>query len=167
MLIGTVGYKGELSKGIVSGKNSDELSSITSFYDYIEILPCIGTIAIENQRLDLKKQQKSNEHLAFLAKSQSKPLVASGNVHFLEPEDEICKKVLLYAKGLEVVDSLPLYFRTTEEMLKEFSYLGDETAKEAVINNPQKIANLVEDNLPPYVLGSYYPTIKNATEDCL
>lgn len=167
LLIGTVGYKGELTKGIVSGKNSDELSSITSFYDYIEILPCIGTIAIENQRLDLKKQQKLNEHLAFLAKSQSKPLVASGNVHFLEPEDEICKKVLLSAIGFDADDSLPLYFRTTEEMLKEFSYLGEETAIEAVISNTQKIAELVEDNLTPYLLGSYYPTIKNATEDVI
>lgn len=167
LLIGAVGYKGELSKGIVSGKNIDELSVITSFYDYIEILPSFGTILIENQKLDRKKQQELNKDLAFLANSENKPLVAAGNVHFLEPEDEICKKVLLSAKGLDTDDSLPLYFRTTEEMLDEFSYLGEEAAIDAVINNSQKIANLVEDNLHPYLLGSYYPTIKDAEKELI
>ena len=119
LLIGAVGYKGELSGGIVSGKNGDELFAITSFYDYIEILPSVGTIVIKNQKFDRNNQQKLNEDLAFWANSAGKPLVASGNVHFLEPEDEICKKVLLSAKGLDADDSLPLYFRTTEEMLKE------------------------------------------------
>lgn len=167
LLIGVVGYKGELSKGIISGKHSDELSAITSFYDYIEILPSFGTIVIENQKFDRNKQQKLNKDLAFLANSAGKPLVASGNVHFLEPEDEICKKVLLSTKGLDADDSLPLYFRTTEEMLDEFSYLGEEVATEAVINNSQKLANLVDDNLYPYLLGSYYPTIKDAEKELI
>jgi DNA polymerase-3 subunit alpha (Gram-positive type) len=104
--------------------------------------------------------------MSLCADTIGKLLVAVGNVHFLNPEDEICKKVLLSAKGISADDiELPLYFKTTKEMLEEFSYLGEATAYMAVVLNTQHIANSVDDKINPLSKYACDPSLEGSKEE--
>ena len=163
---------GELIRAIVSGASHEELLKIASFYDYLEIQP-IGNNAfmIRSQNLPEIKDDDDliniNLKVAELAKELNKPLVATCDVHFLNPEDSIYRAILMKGSGFEDADlQAPLYLRTTEEMLAEFQYLGKEAAYEAVVTNPRKIADSIEKFNPiPDEDRLYSPMIPGADEE--
>jgi len=167
LIIGSACEAGEFFQAILDGKNDDELKKIASFYDFLEIQP------IANNRFMLEKGiAKDEEQLrAFnrtvvrIGDALGKPVVATGDVHFLNPEDEIFRHILLNTKGFEDADKdNPLYFRTTDEMLEEFSYLGAEKAYEVVVTNTNLIADMCE-TLRPVPYNLFAPSIENSVED--
>ena len=161
--------KGELVRAIAAQRNDDELLAIAGFYDYLEIQP-IGnyTSLIHDEKFpgihadeDLRN---INRKIAELAKKLGKILVATGNVHFLNPEDAIYRAVIQAGKGIENTGPQPpLFLRTTEEMLKEFGYLGEDAAYEAVVANPRRIADMIE-RLQPLPASLCLPTLPNADD---
>ncbi len=168
IIVGSACEAGELIRAIVDKRSDEELFKIAGFYDYLEIQP-IGN----NEFLVRKDFVKNDEALrdinrkvAELAKKLKKPLVATCDVHFLNPEDEIYRRILMTGKGYQDAEHQPpLFFRTTEEMLDEFSYLGEEEARAAVVENPRRIADSIAafDPLPDEE-KLYSPQIPGAEE---
>ena len=167
LIIGSACEAGELFRAIVAGRPWDELLEIAKFYDYLEIQPLANNrFLIENGTVQTDEELKDfNRTVVKLGRALGKPVCATGDVHFLNPEDEIFRRILLASKGFSDCDrENPLYFRTTDEMLQEFSYLGEETAKEVVVTNTNLIADMCEDVRPlPHNL--YAPKIENSVED--
>ena len=170
LLIGSACEAGEVFGMVSEGRSRLEQRRIASFYDYLEIQPiCNNRFMLYGDKPRAKSEDELkwfNQRVLQLADELGKPCVATCDVHFLDPEDEIYRHVLLTAKGFDDGDrELPLYFRTTEEMLEEFDYLGPERAKEVVITNTRKIADMVDGAdklrpLPPEIL--YPPKIENS-----
>jgi len=167
LIIGSACEAGELFQAIIDRKSDDEIKRIASFYDFLEIQP------ISNNRFMLAKGivqdeeelRDFNRMVVRLGEELGKPVVATGDVHFLNPEDEIFRHILLATKGFEDCDKEnPLYFRTTDDMLREFSYLGDEKAYEVVVENPNLIADMCE-TLRPVPHNLFAPKIENSVED--
>lgn len=167
LLIGSACEAGELFQAIVNHKSRSELLRIASFYDFLEIQP------LDNNRFMLAKGiardeeelKDFNRTVVSLGRELGKPVAATGDVHFLNPEDEIFRRLLLASKGFEDCDRPnPLYFRTTDEMLKEFSYLGEETAYEVVVKNPSLIVDMC-DQIRPVPHNLFAPSIENSVED--
>ena len=167
ILIGSACETGELYRAVLAKKTNEELEEIASFYDYLEIQPIgnnqfmvrNGTVADDEALRDL------NRKIVKLGDRLGMPTVATCDVHFMDPKDEVYRRVLMGAQGFADADEqAPLYFRTTEEMLEEFSYLGEEKAKEVVITNPNRIADLCE-TIQPVKDGSYPPSIENCEQD--
>ena len=166
ILVGSACESGELYRAVLAsnGDDKEKLSEIVRFYDYLEIQPlgnnkfmvANGTVSSDE---DLKYLNKKIVDLAF---EHKKLIVAAGDVHFLNPEDEVYRRILMAGKGFkDADDQAPLYLRTTEEMLAEFDYLGQELARKLVIENPEKIADMVEyiipiptETAPPIIDGS-------------
>ncbi len=167
IFVGSACEAGELYDSVVRGKSDEELEKIASFYDYLEIMPTFNNyFMIENGTVRDEEDLRSlNRKVLALGKRMGKPVVATCDVHFLDPEDEIYRKILLASKKFSDADKpLPIYFRTTEEVLKEFEYLGEEDCYEVVITNPQKIADQVEEfDLLPKDL--FAPKIENSKEE--
>ena len=134
-------------------------------YDYFEIQPLGNNqFLIDNGVLDKNKLIEINKKIISLAKRLNKPVVATGDVHFIEPTDEVYRRILMAGQGYsDADDQAPLFFRTTEEMLKEFDYLDEQTAKEAVIYNPAIIADRIE-NIIPIPEETFPPKIEGADE---
>ena len=165
IIIGSACEAGEFFDAVVRRKSDAELRRIGSFYDYLEIQPiCNNRFMIENGTVaDDEGLRDLNRRVAKIARDLGKPLVATGDVHFLDPEDEIYRHILLAAKKFSDADkSLPIYFKTTDEMLEEFAYLGEQECYDAVIGNPCKIAEMCEDIelLPKGIL--FAPKIENS-----
>lgn len=167
LIVGTACEAGEFYQAVLRGQSDTELRRIADFYDYLEIQPmCNNRFLIDNGRVrDNDELRDLNRRIAKIASLTGKPLVATGDVHFIDPEDEIYRRILLAPKFPDDADRpLPIYFKTTEEMLEEFSYLGQELCHRAVIDNPVKIAEMCEDiELLPKEL--FVPTIENSAED--
>ncbi|WP_029544466.1 PolC-type DNA polymerase III [Selenomonas sp. AB3002] len=170
LLIGSACEAGELIRAIVAGNNDDELMEIVEFYDYLEIQPIHNNdflkrkdeFANVNTDDDLRK---INLKVAELAKKAGKLLVATCDVHFLNPDDSIYRAILMKGKGFDDAEMQPpLYLRTTEEMLAEFSYLGEEEAYAAVVENPRKISEMIE-KFKPIPDDLYSPMIPGADEE--
>ena len=107
-----------------------------------------------------------NRKIYDLGKQFNKPVVATCDVHFLDPEDEIYRRIIMAGKGFDDADNQPpLYFRTTEEMLAEFDYLGEEKAYEVVIENTNKIADMIDDGILPIPKGSYTPKMDGVDDE--
>ncbi|WIF94677.1 PolC-type DNA polymerase III [Caminicella sporogenes] len=167
LIIGTACEAGELYRAILKNKDESEIESIVNFYDFLEVQP------IENNSFMIEKGivksyddlKEINKKIIELGKKYNKPVVATGDVHFLEPHDEIIRRILMTGQGYSDADNQPpIYFKTTEEMLKDFDYLEDEIAREIVIENPNKIADSVE-NIIPIPQETYPPRIEGADED--
>ncbi len=167
LIIGSACEAGELFQAILDRKSEDELLRLASFYDFLEIQPLANNRFMLSKGLarDEEELREYNRTVVRLGETLGKMVVATGDVHFLNPEDEIFRHILLATKGFDDADKdNPLYFRTTDEMLKEFSYLGAEKAYEIVVENPNKIADMVE-RLRPVPHNLFAPKIENSVED--
>ena len=164
LLIGSACEAGEVFDAVLRGTNAQELKRIASFYDYFEVMPIANNrFLVENGTVrDDEGLRDLNRRVVRLAHELEKPVVATGDVHFIDPEDEIYRRILLAAKKFSDADRPnPLYFRTTAEMLEEFAYLGKRDCYEAVIGNPNKIAGMCEEiKLLPD--GLFPPKIENS-----
>ncbi len=167
LLMGSACEAGELYRALLEGKADTEIARIVSFYDYLEIQP-IGNNAfmIESDKVpavnSTRDIQEFNKKIVKLGEQFRKPVVATCDVHFLDPEDEVYRRIIMAGKGFKDADSqAPLYLRTTEEMLEEFSYLGSDKAEEVVITNTNRIADMIDtispvrpDKCPPVIPDS-------------
>lgn len=167
LIIGSACEQGEVFRAIVSNLEEKKLENIISFYDYLEVQP-VGNNEFLIEKGEVKSVEELreiNRKIYLLGKKYNKLVVATGDVHFLDPWDDIYRKILMAGKGYKDADRQPpLYFKTTDEMLKEFEYLGEEVAKEIVIDNPNKIADLVEE-VKPIPDGTFPPVIEGAEEE--
>ena len=169
LIMGSACEAGELFRAIVDGKDDRELERIASWYDYLEIQPLSNNAYMlrpdkEGHCIarDMEDLRNFNRKVVALGDALGKPVCATGDVHFMEPDDEIYRHVLLAAKEFDDADSPnPLYFRTTEEMLEEFRYMGAETAHRVVIDEPARIASWI-DNVRPLPQGLFAPKIENS-----
>ncbi len=170
LILGSACEAGELIRAIVSGRPEEELIEIASFYDYLEIQPIHNNDFLKRSEEfpDVQTDEdliKINCKVAELAKKLGKMLVATCDVHFLNPEDAIYRAILMKGKGFDDADlQPPLYLRTTEEMLAEFQYLGEEAAYEAVVTNPRRISESVE-RFKPIPDDLYSPMIPGADDE--
>ncbi|MFV0635892.1 PolC-type DNA polymerase III [Mitsuokella sp. WILCCON 0060] len=170
LLIGSACEAGELIRAIEEQRPDEDLLKIASFYDYLEIQPIHNNDFLK--RSDKYPDIQTDEDLininlkvAEIAKKLGKPLVATCDVHFLNPEDSIYRAILMKGKGFDDAEKQPpLYLRTTDEMLAEFSYLGEEAAYEAVVTNPRKIADQIE-RFKPIPDDLYSPQIPGADDE--
>lgn len=166
LLIGSACEAGELFRAVQRGIRWSELMDIASFYDYLEIQPlCNNEFMIrKGEAADHKALQKLNETICRLAERTGKPVVATCDAHYLDPEDDVYRRVLLTAQDFpDANQPAKLFLRTTEEMLGEFMYLGAKRAYEVVVENPRKIADMVED-IVPIPPGTYPPSIPGSEE---
>ncbi len=174
LILGSACCEGELYKAILEGKPDEEVERIASDYDYLEIQP-LGNddFLIRNEQVPDKEYLKDiNRKIISIAEKQNKLVVATGDVHFMDPEDEIYRRILEAGQGFKDADEqAPLYLRTTEEMLKEFDYLGEEKAYEVVVTNTNKVADMCEqispisaEKCPPHIDGCEQ-TIKDIAYD--
>ncbi|MBR2616492.1 MAG: PolC-type DNA polymerase III, partial [Clostridia bacterium] len=167
LLVGSACSEGELYSAILEGKSYGELLKIADFYDYMEIQPLGNNdYLVRKEKVNgVEQLQSINKRIIELGKKQGKMTVATGDVHFMRPEDEVFRQILLAGmKFPDATSHTPLYMRTTEEMLSEFSYLPPELAKEVVISNPNKICDMVEE-VRPIPKGSYPPALEGAVEE--
>ena len=186
LIVGSACEAGELFQAIFENKPEEELLKIADYYDYLEIQPLGNNeFMVRESTMPDKKDKKGNvipnryrhvtsvevlknynRKIVELADKLGKPVVATGDVHFLKKSDEIIRKILMAGQGYEAEDfdfQAPLYFKTTKEMLEDFSYFG-ERAKEFVIDNPQKIADMISDDVIPVPEGNYPPVIEGSDE---
>ena len=169
LIIGSACEAGELFQAVAAGREDRELERIAAWYDYLEIQPLSNNAYMlrpdkEGRAIarDLEDLRAFNRRVVALGERLGKPVCATGDVHFMEPEEEVYRHVLLAAKEFEDADSPnPLYFRTTDEMLEEFSYLGKEKAHEVVVDNPNRIAGWCE-NVRPLPDGLFAPKLENS-----
>ncbi|MBE5812418.1 MAG: PolC-type DNA polymerase III [Clostridiales bacterium] len=151
LLISSACEAGDLYRAIVEKETEEKIEELASFYDYLEIQP----LGNNRYMLDVGMAQSEEEIRGFnrkvvaLGEKLNKPVIATGDVHFLEPWDEVFRRILMAGQGYEDADrQAPLYLKTTTEMLEEFSYLGEDKAYEIVVTNPNKIADLIEEIVP-------------------
>ena len=178
IIVGSACEQGELYRAVVQNKNDEELKQIAEFYDYLEIQPlCNNAFMLDKSERDsmkstsdysapgFEKIRNFNRKIVQLGEMLGKPVCATCDAHFLNPEDEIYRKVLIHGKFKDADSDTGLYLRTTEEMLEEFSYLGSEKAYEVVVESTNRIADMVDGEILPIPKGSYTPKIPGAPEE--
>lgn len=167
LIVGSACERGELFQAIYTKKSEELIENIAKYYDYLEIQPLGNNqFYIDKGLLSSVEDLKNiNKKIVELGKKIDKPVVATTDSHFLDPEDEIYRRIIMAGQGFDDADKQPpLYFRTTEEMLKEFDYLDEKTANDVVIENPNKIADMC-DVIQPVPSGTYPPSIEGSEED--
>ena len=168
LIVGSACEAGELFRAVTDHKDWDELKRIAEFYDFLEIQPiCNNLFMLRNGDVRSEEELRDfNRTIVRLGEELGKPVCATGDVHFLEPEDEVYRHILLASKKFPDANApLPIYFKTTDEMLEEFSYLGEEKAREVVVTNTNAIADACEqiELLPAGKL--FPPRLENSRED--
>lgn len=166
LIIGSACEAGELFQKVLNDGTEEELEKIASFYDYLEIQPVMNNAyLLRNGRVkSLEELQELNRKILLLGRRMGKPVCATCDVHFLNPEDEVYRRILQAGQGYKDADQQPpLFFRTTEEMLKEFQYLGEEEAYKVVVEATREIASQVE-YLNPIPNQLMTPKIEGAEE---
>lgn len=164
LLLGSACEQGELFQALLHNKGEDAVLEIAQWYDYFEIQPLANNAFMlrKNMVSDEEALRNLNRRIVTLGKELDKPVVATGDVHFLHPDDAVFRAILMFEMGFQDAESqAPLHFKTTDEMLEEFSYLGEETAMEVVVNAPNAIADRC-GQLKPYPDGTFAPKIEDA-----
>lgn len=172
LIIGSACEAGELFQAIVNGSEDRELERIAAWYDYLEIQPLANNAYMltpnkEGRRIarDMEDLRAFNRRVVALGERLGKPVCATCDVHFIDPEEEVYRHVLLAAREFEDADKPnPLYFRTTDEMLEEFSYLGEETAHRVVIDGPKLISDWCDD-VQPLPDGLFAPKLEDSDRE--
>jgi len=167
LIIGSACEAGELYRAIREGKPDDEVETIAARYDYLEIQPVANNRFLVRSGLvkDEEALKDINRRIVELGEKLGKPVVATCDVHFLDPDDAVFRQVLQAGQGYEDADKqAPVYFRTTGEMLEEFSYLGEEKAFQVVVANPGAISDIIE-HVQPIPDGTYPPQLEGAEEE--
>lgn len=166
LIVGSACEAGQIYQAIFMGRQKEKLLEMAQVYDYFEIQPNgnnefmvrEGTVANDEELNEI------NRSIIRLADETGKPFVATGDVHFMEESDKIFREILMTGQGFkDAANQAPLYLRTTQDMLKEFEYLGEETAYEAVVKNPGMIADMCEE-IKPIPDGTYPPKIEGSDE---
>lgn len=166
LIIGSACEAGEVFRNILNNLDENTITENARFYDYLEIQPNGNNeFLLRNGKLSNKGQLDAiNKRIVELGRKLNKPVVATGDVHFLEPEDEIYRRIIMAGQGYSDADEqAPLYFKSTDEMLQEFKYLGEETAVKVVVENPNKILEQIDDIIP-IPEETYPPKIEGAEE---
>ncbi len=169
LIVGSACEAGELFRAILAEEKQENLEKICAFYDYLEIQP-IGNnrfMIEKGMAKDEEQLREYNRRIVALGERCNKLVVATGDVHFLNKEDEVFRRILMAGKGFDDADNqAPLYFRTTQEMLEEFGYLGEETAMRVVVENTNKIADMI-DEIPPVPKEKCPPEIEGSDRDIM
>ncbi|MDO5136127.1 MAG: PolC-type DNA polymerase III [Eubacteriales bacterium] len=170
LIIGSACEAGELYQALLRNAPEPEIARLVNFYDYLEIQPLGNNwFMIEDEKNDTihtkEDLMEMNKRIVKLGEQFRKPVVATCDVHFMDPQDEIYRRIIMAGNGFKDADNqAPLYLRTTQEMLEEFSYLGSERAEEVVITNPNRIADMVE-KMSPIHPDKFPPIIENSDQD--
>ena len=169
LILGSACEAGELYQAILDDRSEQDIIEIANFYDYLEIQP-VGNNAfmIESERVEMVNSiediQRINKQICDLGDQLGKPVCATCDVHFLNPEDEVYRRIIMTGKGFKDADNqAPLFLHTTDEMLEEFSYLGSDKAMEVVVTNTNKIADMIE-SIDPVRPDKCPPVIENSDE---
>ena len=170
LIVGSACEAGELYQAILNDRSEERIARIVNFYDYLEIQPLgnnrfmIGSDRVENVRSE-EDLREINRRIVRLGEEFGKPVAATCDVHFLDPGDEMYRRIIMAGKGFTDADEqAPLYLHTTDEMLEEFEYLGSAKAREVVIENPNKIADMVE-RISPVRPDKCPPVIENSDQE--
>ncbi|MCR5671335.1 MAG: PolC-type DNA polymerase III [Butyrivibrio sp.] len=169
LIIGSACCAGELYEAVVEGRSPEEIAGLVSFYDYLEIQPVANNhfmVADEKRYENINSDddiRDINREIVKLGEEFKKPVVATCDAHFLNPEDEIYRTIIMAGKGMDEEEPAPLFLRTTDEMMAEFDYLGNDKAREIVIDNTRKILDMCE-SISPVRPDKCAPVIENSDE---
>ena len=170
LLIGSACEAGELYQALLRNAPEPDIVRLVNFYDYLEIQPLGNNyFMLADEKNDMVHSEEDlkelNKKIVKLGEQFHKPVVATCDVHFMDPQDEIYRRIIMAGNGFSDADNqAPLYLRTTEEMLEEFAYLGSEKAEEVVITNTNKIADMIE-KISPIHPDKFPPVIENSDQD--
>ena len=170
LIIGSACEAGELYRAHIEGKSEADIMDIAQFYDYLEIQPDANNqFMLESARVSavssLEDIHEINRRIVQLGEKLNKPVIAASDAHFVDPEDEIYRRIILAGRGFDETDTqTPLYLRTTQEMLDEFEYLGKECAWDVVVKNTRLVANMIE-SISPLRAGRFPPIIPGSEEE--